>query len=114
MCLPRSTAGDFGEHDVIGLERGTYPTPRGSPVAVLEAFGELGHRECFTKADSQSAAFFKRSGSRSPDAAASSRALATLTSAKALSMGVASGVASHSCTAAFCTVVRSSTVSGVK
>ena len=46
--------------------------------AVLEAFGELGHRECFTKADSQSAAFFKRSGSRSPDAAASSRALAKL------------------------------------
>ena len=64
--------------------------------------GELGHRERFTKADSESAAFFKRSGSRSPDVAASSKTLAMLASAKALSMGVASAsVASHSCTAAF-------------
>jgi len=40
--------------------------------------GELDHRERFTKADSESAAFFKRSGSRSPDAAASSKTLAML------------------------------------
>src|SRR5215207_8880776 len=40
--------------------------------------GELCHRESFTKADSESAAFFKRSGSRSPDAAASSKTLAML------------------------------------
>ena len=51
--------------------------------------GELGHRERFTKADSESAAFFKRSGSRSSDAAASSRTLAMLASDKALSMDVA-------------------------